>query len=294
VSEDIIDFAQDIGLPGYPYELSRDDHAFFEQQIHKRCGIVLGWNKAPMMARRLSRRLRHLGLTGFADYRAILEAHPNGEEWDAVISALTTNKTSFFREMHHFKLLEDTLKTAIARGQNRIRLWSAACATGEEAYSMAMTARNVLGNQPIDFKILATDIDPEALASAQAGEYELDAADGVPRFARSHFAASDDPRRLRVNPSLREDVVFKRLNLIANDWPMRGPFLMIFCRNVLIYFDRNDQTRVVRRMMPLLEPHGYLCLGHAEVMPDGDDDVRRGPVSNSYARSGFDQRGLSQ
>ncbi len=288
------DLALEVGLPGYPYELSRDDHAFFEQQIHKRCGIVLGWNKAPMMARRLSRRLRQLGLTSFADYRAILDAQPNGEEWDSVISALTTNKTSFFREMHHFKLLEDTLKTALARGQKKIRLWSAACATGEEAYSMAMTARYALGNQPVDFKILATDIDPEALAAAQAGEYDLDAVEGVPRFARSYFKSAPDDRRLRVDSSLREDVVFKRLNLIGNDWPMRGPFLMIFCRNVLIYFDRNDQARVVQRMMPLLDHHGYLCLGHAEVMPNDDDQVRRGPVSNSYARNHFDQRGLSQ
>ncbi len=288
------DLALEVGLPGYPYELSRGDHAYFEQQIHKRCGIVLGWNKAPMMARRLSRRLRQLGLTSFADYRIILETQPNGEEWDAVISALTTNKTSFFREMHHFKLLEETLKSALARGQNKIRLWSAACATGEEAYSIAMTARYALGNQPVDLKILATDIDPEALATAQLSEYDLDAVEGVPRFARSYFKPTMDDRRLRVDPSLREQVVFKRLNLIANDWPMRGPFLMIFCRNVLIYFDRNDQTKVVRRMMPLLDTNGYLCLGHAEVMPNGDENVRRGPVSNSYARNRFDQQGPLQ
>jgi chemotaxis protein methyltransferase CheR len=277
-------------IGAFPYALSRGDHAFFEREIHRRCGIVLGWNKAPMMARRLSQRLRALGVDGFDAYRRLLEEDAGSPEWQAVISAVTTNRTEFFREVHHFKLLEFLLRTLVGAGMQRIRLWSAACSTGEEAYSMALTAWRVLHHRGIDCKILATDIDEAVLETARTGCYDSEAIAHIPRFARAHFEAGPDDTVV-VAKHIRTLVSFKSLNLISPGWPMRGQFDAIFCRNVLIYFDAAEQSRVVGRMRPLLSDPGLLCLGHSEALPAGVPDLERGPAPTSHVTPGLDLAG---
>ena len=274
----------------FPYTFSRGDHAFFEREIHQRCGIVLGWNKAPMMARRLSQRLRALGIEDFGTYRQALEAEPASPEWNAVISAVTTNRTEFFREIHHFKLLEFLLRTLVGAGMRRIRLWSSACSTGEEAYSMALTAWRVLHHRGIDCKILATDIDEMVLETARQGRYDADVMTQMPRFAREHFAPDGDDSVV-VTKQIRSLVSFKPLNLITPIWPMRGPFDAIFCRNVLIYFTVEEQGRVIGRMRPLLADPGLLCLGHAETLPGIDPALQRGPGPTSHVTPGLDLTG---
>lgn len=274
----------DVAADGFPYPLTREEHAFFQKQIHTRVGIVLGWNKAPMMARRMSQRLRFLGLPNFAAYRRLLEADPHTSEWQYVINAVTTNKTAFFREVHHFKLLETTLADLGRQGVRQIRLWSAACSTGEEPYSMAMTALQALRGLKVDLKILATDIDDEILETARAGQYDADALAAIPKFARRYIQMSADGG-FEVCPEIRDLVTFKMHNLVSDIWPMTGPYAFIFCRNVLIYFDRQDQSRVLGRMVGLLDKTGHLCLGHAESLPPELRSLPRGAVSNSYLAS---------
>ncbi len=275
---------QSTQISGFPFPLTKDDHAFFQRQIHDRVGIVLGWNKAPMMSRRLSQRLRVLGVADFSAYRRMLEDDPQSSEWQCVINAVTTNKTAFFRELHHFKLLENVLQRMVRQGSKRIRLWSAACSTGEEPFSMAMVAYHLLRGSGVDFKILATDIDDQILGQAQAAHYSIEARSALPKFAQA-LVRPVNGDSIVIAPEVRDLVTFKLHNLVSDNWPMNGPIDMIFCRNVLIYFDRTDQARIIKRMVGLLGDPGYLCLGHAEGLPSDLKSLSRAEVPNSYVVS---------
>ena len=266
---------------GFPFPLAKDDHAFFQREIHARVGIVLGWNKSPMMARRLSQRLRILGLPDFSSYRQLLERDPASPEWQHVVNAVTTNKTAFFREIHHFKLLERALAELGRQGVRQIRLWSAACSTGEEPYSMAMTAHHALRGMNVDLKILATDIDDEILEAAKTGQYDADALEAIPKFGRRYIRMNDDGG-FEITNEIRDLVTFRIHNLVSDHWPMNGPYEFIFCRNVLIYFDRQDQFKILSKMMTLLRNTGQLCLGHAESLPPELRSLPRGSVPNTY------------
>lgn len=260
-----------------------DDLAFFAEAMRQRAGIILPNTKAALVFRRLAPRVRELGLASFAAYRQRL-SNPDDSEWDRVVGQLTTNHSRFFREVHHFKLLSEHLSELMAPGNTRVRLWSAACAAGQEPYSMAILLSHLRTKHPVtDARILATDIDRSILAQAEQARYTPEDIGRLPRFARP-FVRREADGLSTVAEAPRELVSFKHHNLIGIDWPMRGPFDAIFCRNVLIYLSRADQERVIARLAGLLKVGGLLCLGHSEVARGTRLPIRRVDVPSSYVR----------
>jgi chemotaxis protein methyltransferase CheR len=249
---------------GREFDLSDRDFARVCKMIHARAGIALNDSKRSMVYSRLSRRLRERALANFADYLDLLEADEGGE-WQDFINALTTNLTSFFRESHHFEMLAEHLRAA-PRDKPAV-LWSSASSTGEEPYSMAMTAMDALAGKTPSVRILATDIDTHVLETARRGVYRHDnVAKLDPELARRHFqrGAGANSGLMRVKKELRDLVSFRQLNLLQPTWPLREKFTAIFCRNVMIYFDRPTQRAVMERIAARLEPDGMLCIGHSE------------------------------
>jgi chemotaxis protein methyltransferase CheR len=227
-------------------------------------GIQLPPGKESLVRSRLSRRLRALGVATVAEYLELVARDASRAELAEMVDVLTTNKTSFFREVEHFRLLERTIFPALQARSEPIRLWSAGCSTGEEPYSLAMVARDTLGAAASRVRILATDISGRVLQRARAAVYDADAVEDVPAPVRqAHFEGASLPGSLRVVQPTRDLVQFARLNLMG-DWPMRGPFDVILCRNVMIYFDKPTQERLVARYTQLLAPNGYLFVGHSE------------------------------
>ncbi|GIX47032.1 MAG: chemotaxis protein methyltransferase [Candidatus Tectimicrobiota bacterium] len=215
------------------------------------------------MRTRLGKRLRALGLPSFAHYLRYLAADASGQERQQLIEALTTNKTGFFREPQHFAFLQRELP-ALCRRSARLRFWSAGCASGEEPYSLAMVLwEHVPDLAQRDVRILATDIATAVLQRARQGRYDAQALQAVPAPLRHKYFTAVAPGVYRVQARLRALVRFARLNLL-DPWPMRGPFDVILCRNVMIYFDRETRANLVQRFVRLLSPGGYLFTGHAE------------------------------
>ncbi len=250
--------------------------------IYRRAGIVLAEHKKDMVYSRVGRLVRARGLTRFADYLAGLEASGEGVEWQAFVNALTTNLTSFFRESHHFPVLADHV-----RGQRGpVRVWSAAASTGEEPYSIAMMLLEVLG-QRANVEVLATDIDTEALDKARRAVYPLEQVARLDDQRMRRFFQKGSGARTgyaRVKPAVVEKVRFQVMNLVARDWPIEHRFDAIFCRNVMIYFDRETQTRVLGRLADQLKPDGLLFAGHSENVSYLSDRFRsRGQTVYSLA-----------
>ena len=241
---------------------------FIRHVIGENAGIALGPTKRQLVQGRLARRLRDLGLHSYEEYCEHLR-RSGPEELVGLINALTTNVTSFFRENHHFDALaEYMLPEAMRRnaGARRIRIWSAGCSTGEEAYCAAMVAHDVLPPAGWDCKVLATDIDSDVIEFGQAGIYPLDrVASLTPERLRSSFqkGLGAQAGKVIVKAQVRAAVTFRVLNL-HQSWPMQGPFDVIFCRNVMIYFDQATRERLVDRLAHILAPGGYLCIGHSE------------------------------
>jgi chemotaxis protein methyltransferase CheR len=237
--------------------------------IYQRAGIHLHDGKHAMVYSRLSRRLRDTGHRSFQDYLGWLEGH-DGPEWQEFVNALTTNLTSFFREQHHFEILTSHLKSAPAASW---RIWCSAASTGEEPYSIVMTATEALGANG-SFKLWASDIDSKVLASAERGVYNLDSMKGVsPEQLRRFFMRGKDSNAglVRVKPELRRAIEFLSVNLIRDDWPFREPFDVVFCRNVMIYFDAQTQRSVLERIHRVMKPGGMLFVGHAENFSESRD-----------------------
>jgi chemotaxis protein methyltransferase CheR len=270
--------------------LDADDLAFVAGAIKAASGVVLGERKRAMVQSRLSRRARELGLAGVGDYvrRLRADAALAEAERPSLIGALTTHHTGFFREAHHFEVLErEILPALLARRPRRLRFWSAACASGEEAYSLAAVLVAALARQPCpDARILATDIDEAMLAVARDGVYAA-AALGRSGAARALMAESCGvPGRLRIGAALRACVSFRPLNL-NGPWPFSGPFDVILCRNVMIYFDPPTKRRLLERLAGVLAPGGYLLIGHSETLPAAEPGfIRAGRTI--YRRSGPD------
>ncbi|GAM96593.1 chemotaxis protein methyltransferase CheR [alpha proteobacterium U9-1i] len=249
--------------------------ADFEQiakMLYADAGIHLQESKVALVYSRLAKRLRVLKLPDFAAYCAFVAGPQGKDERSAMLAALTTNVTRFFREPHHFDLLRDQVLTplaAAARAGQRLRLWSAGCSTGQEPYSMAMTLLSVLPNAAqLDVRILASDIDPNVVATARAGEYNEEAVSPVPASLRDKYMKRDRTSgRWVANDELKSLIAFRELNLIG-DWPMKGKFDAIFCRNVVIYFDDATQDRIWARFRALMQPHGRLYVGHSERVSD--------------------------
>ncbi|KTD98635.1 MULTISPECIES: protein-glutamate O-methyltransferase CheR [unclassified Pseudoalteromonas] len=235
--------------------------------VYNACGIVLGDHKREMVYSRLARRIRALKLNDFKAYLAYLDTHKD-KEFDAFINAITTNLTSFFREFHHFEFIKSELVPSLLKSNKdtkRVRIWSAGCSTGEEPYSLAMTLNNAFPSN-WDVKILATDLDSNVLEKAQKGVYTAANVNGLDDFhLKRWFLKSKDGEHYKVKDKLRECISFKRLNLLQ-DWPMKGPFDLILCRNVVIYFDKETKDHLFKRYANILSEHGYLFLGHSESM----------------------------
>ncbi|MBU9812207.1 protein-glutamate O-methyltransferase CheR [Rahnella sp. C60] len=231
--------------------------------IYQRAGIVLADHKREMVYNRLVRRLRILGLNDFTSYMALLENDSNSPEWQAFINALTTNLTAFFREAHHFPILAEHARSR----PNNYSVWSTAASTGEEPYSIAMTLSEALGPKMASCRIQASDIDTQVLEKATAGVYRLEELRTLsPQQLQKFFLKGTGPHSglVRVRPELAQMVAFQQLNLLANQWQLNGPFDAIFCRNVMIYFDKETQEKILRRFVPLLKPGGLMFAGHSE------------------------------
>jgi chemotaxis protein methyltransferase CheR len=259
--------------------LGEAEFEFLRLVVCENAGIVLGPSKRQLVQGRLASRLRELGFNSYERYcDHVRESGP--EELVALINALTTNVTAFFRENHHFEgLAQFMVPEALKRNQQsrRIRLWSAGCSTGEEAYCLAIAANEVLPtHQHWDLKILASDIDSNVLAAAQRGIYSMDRLASVTpgrlqRFFRKGVA--EQSGYAKISSHLAAQVSFRTLNLL-HEWPMRGPFDVIFCRNVMIYFDQATRERLVARFADMLALDGYLCLGHSESIQPGTGPFR--------------------
>lgn len=261
-----------LGVAG-GWTLSDKDFAFLSDFVYRHCGIVLGEHKRQLVQGRLVRRLRALQLDGFNAYVELLRNDPDSEMGE-LASAISTNVTSFFREMHHYDLLVNDLLPRWLdqkrRQGDRLRIWSAGCSTGEEPYALAMVLAEALEktDNKVDARILATDLSPQALGTARAGTYPLDRMGGISDERRSRWFLKGDGAYeglACVHPRLRELVNIQPLNLLQ-EWPMRGPFDAIFCRNVVIYFDKPTKQRLFERYAGLLQQGGYLFLGHSESM----------------------------
>ncbi|SFM93003.1 chemotaxis protein methyltransferase CheR [Izhakiella capsodis] len=231
--------------------------------IYQRAGIVLADHKREMVYNRLVRRLRILNLDDFGRYLALLENTPGSAEWQAFINALTTNLTAFFREAHHFPLLAEQAK----KRSGSFSVWCAAASTGEEPYSIAITLAEALGSGPGKFQVHATDIDTQVLEKAQGGIYRQEELRTLsPQQLQRFFMRGTGPHAgmVRVRSELSGTIQFAQLNLLANEWALPGPFDAIFCRNVMIYFDKETQEKILRRFVSLLKPGGLLFAGHSE------------------------------
>jgi chemotaxis protein methyltransferase CheR len=254
--------------------LSTKDFEFICQFVHNAAGIVLGENKREMVYRRLARITRERKLKSFSDYCHLLRTQSDKEE-DYFINAITTNLTSFFRENHHFDyLLQHEIPRIVTeekksvRQRKRLRIWSSASSTGEEPYSIAITFLRAMKGELFgwDIKILATDVDSNVLAQGAAGVYDNSRIEELPEeLKRQCFiqGTGKNNNNVKVSEKLKSLVTFKRLNLL-HDWPMKGPFDVIFCRNVIIYFDKKTQQELFSRYYELLKPGGLLILGHSE------------------------------
>jgi chemotaxis protein methyltransferase CheR len=232
--------------------------------IYKRAGISLADSKQEMVYSRIARRLRATGIVSFSTYLDQLEAGRLGDEWEAFTNALTTNLTSFFREAHHFPLLAEHVRRLEG---GPITIWCSASSTGEEPYSIAMTVCEAFNSLTPPVQIIATDIDTNVLAVGAQGVYGFERLDKMaPERAKRFFlrGKGEQEGMVRVRPELRQLVTFKPLNLLGDGWPLTGQFDVIFCRNVMIYFDKATQRKILARFVPLMKPHGLLFAGHSE------------------------------
>jgi len=246
------------------FDFTKGDFERVRALIYARAGISLADSKQEMVYSRLARRLRATGIVSFGRYLDDLEAGRLGEEWESFTNALTTNLTSFFREAHHFPLLAEHLKEARDRP---LTIWCSASSTGEEPYSIAMTACEAFDSMTPPVQIVATDIDTNVLNTGANGVYGIDRLDKMaPERARRFFlrGKGEQEGMVRVRPELRQLVTFKHLNLLADKWPLTGQFDVIFCRNVMIYFDKATQRKILSRFVPLMKPHALLFAGHSE------------------------------
>jgi chemotaxis protein methyltransferase CheR len=252
------------------FDLTDEEFQMFKELIQHETGIFMSTQKKKLVVARLSKRLRALNLNTFTDYyKYIVENPARSSEIDNLINRITTNKTDFFREMHHFEFLRDEAFPVIIQegertGKHSLRIWSAGCSSGEEPYSIAITTAEAFKNKwGWDIKILATDLDTEVLRRAAQGTYPTQVIAPVPReYLAKHFTRTGS--EYTVSNTIKSLVVFRRLNFMDPAFPMKKPFDIIFCRNVIIYFDQPTKVALMSKFHYHLKDDGYMFIGHSE------------------------------
>ncbi len=263
----------DIGV-----DLNVKNFQFIASRIYDSCGVKLDESKVEMLRSRLIPRLRDLGFVSFKEYIDFLESHYVDEEFK-LVNSITTNFTSFFREKHHFDYMQDVLMPQWMKekkGTKSIRIWSAGCSSGEEPYTIAMTLLNAMPQLEYwDVKILATDIDTNILDKARGGEYHKEKLEGAPvNLVKPWFKPSTvKPEHMQVVPKIQNMVHFRHLNFM-HSWPMKGKFDLIFCRNVIIYFDKPTQAKIMKQFANYQTAGAHLFIGHSESLHQMSDTYK--------------------
>ncbi len=258
------------------FDFTDTDFIKIKAMIYRLAGISLNDTKKSMVYSRLSRRLRTLNLSSFSVYLQRVESG-NSQETEEFINALTTNLTSFYREEHHFPVLIEYLQKLAARKKETLNIWCSAASTGEEPYTLAMSACEAFGTLTPPVKILASDIDTKVLQTAAAGVYKEESVEKIsPALLKKYFykGTGSNEGTVRVRPELTQMISFRQINLLDITWPVRAGFDVIFCRNVMIYFDKETQLQILNKFAPLLNPTGLLFAGHSENFSAARDQFR--------------------
>jgi chemotaxis protein methyltransferase CheR len=257
----------------HEFKLSDNDFKFIASKVKDITGIILSDHKKEMVYSRLARRLRALNMTDFKDYCNLITNDNSNEEITNFVNAITTNVTNFFRENHHFEHLTAYINHLKQHKKDKkIRIWSAGCSTGQEPYSIAITLCEVFNKnfKGWDVKILATDIDTNVLNTGKAGIYDTDSINALDSQYQNYFRKKD-ASKMEASEMIKQLITFNQLNLQSPSWPMSGPFDAIFCRNVMIYFDKETQTKLATRYHKLISDVGYLYIGHSESITNLSD-----------------------
>lgn len=264
---------------------SREDAVGYDRicaLIHSRLGIFLPQGKHLLVTNRLGRHLQELGLPDYDALARFVEDDPSGDALDTVAGLIATNHTYFFREPSHFAFLNEVVLPEVAsglarRGDNDLRLWCAAASTGEEAYSIAMSVMDHFGPRyaSLDAGVLATDLSLRALRKGAEGVYDATALEPLPATLRQRYFQAEAAGTVRVAPVLRREVLFRQFNLVAEAYSFKRRFHVVFCRNVMIYFDRATRTRLVAALHRVTAPGGYLFIGHCEAIGGDGHGFRR-------------------
>lgn len=274
---------------GRDFVYTRADFLKIRDLIYRHAGITLADAKQDLVYGRLARRLRDLNISRFSDYIALL--NPGSEEWELFTNSLTTNLTAFFREQYHFPILAEHV---LSTKHRPIRLWSAASSTGEEPYSMAMTVMEAFDSFSPPVQILASDLDTQVLQTAAAGIYTLDRLEKIPVEKKRQFfkkGKGSNQGRARVIPELQNLIEFRQINLLHDDWGMEQKFDAIFCRNVMIYFDKDTQRKLIEKFLRVLQPNGLLFTGHSESFFHVGDLIA--PIGKTVYRAGSRKQGAT-
>lgn len=273
-------------------ELELSDHDFerISSMVRNEFGLNLQYSKKAFVFSRLARRVRELQLPDFGSYLSHVNSTDGEAEKSNMLSALTTNVTHFFRESHHFEQLRTEVLpdlARLARSGERVRLWSAACSAGQEAYSLAATLLHVCPEATqLNVKILATDIDPVIINKAREGRYPLEELSAIPQNLRDIATRQiqGSPQEFEMSPEIRKLITFNIVNLVG-DWPMKGSFDVILCRNVAIYFDKETQAQLWQRFKLLLKPGGYLLIGHSERLDETQSEDFKSVGITTYRKN---------
>ncbi len=260
--------AQPQQTASFEFDFSDEDFDFLRKLVFEKTGITIQPHKKTMVYGRIAKRIRKLGLKSFKEYSDFVTGPDAGGEVIDFINAITTNLTKFFRENHHFEHLHKVgLPQAIAKNRKdkRLRIWSAGCSAGMEPYSIAMTLRDTLRDvDSWDAKILATDIDTNMLNTCRNGEYKIDELESIPAKYQSDYVKVDAENEIiLMSDKLKKLIAFKQLNFI-DPWPVKGPFDIIFCRNVVIYFNKDTQKTLFNKFADVMAPEALLYIGHSE------------------------------
>ena len=265
-----------VGMEGLP-AIRDADYRFVADLLYERFGIQFGDKKKILVAGRLAKRLRELGLSDFSEYVKMLQSDRSGAELVELVNRLTTNHSYFFRESEHFDYLRETVFPSLGQSTPRpqgrgFRIWSAGCAAGEEAHSIAITMREGFGAalSGADQAILATDISLKALQIAGAGIYPESRLRDMPKDYLARYFSKCEDGQYKAHPSIHDLILFKRLNLMTIPYPFKGQFDVIFCRNVMIYFDKEAKASLVGALYEFVKPGGYLFTGQSETIQRGE------------------------